>query len=34
MSEEGLLELRNKLDKIDNDLLELINKIMKIFHEI
>lgn len=34
MNEEGLLELRNKLDNIDNDLLELINERMKIVHQV
>lgn len=34
MSEDGLLELRNKLDKIDNKLLELINERMEIVHEV
>ena len=34
MSEEGLLDLRNKLDNIDNTLLELINKRMEIVHQV
>ncbi len=34
MSEEGLKELRNKLDNIDDNLLELINQRMKIVHEV
>lgn len=34
MSEEGLLELRNKLDNIDNTLLELINERMSIVHQV
>ena len=34
MSEEGLLELRNKLDSIDNTVLELINERMKIVHQV
>ena len=34
MNEEGLLELRNKLDNIDNNLLELINERMKIVHQV
>jgi hypothetical protein len=29
-NEDGLLELRNKLDNIDNTLLELINQRMKV----
>ena len=33
-NEDGLLELRNKLDNIDNTLLELINQRMKIVHEV
>ena len=31
-NEDGLLELRNKLDNIDNTLLDLINQRMKIVH--
>ena len=34
MSEEGLLDLRNKLDNIDNKLLELINERMHIVHQV
>ncbi|MFV0561762.1 chorismate mutase, partial [Malaciobacter mytili] len=34
MSEKGLKELRNKLDNIDNELLELLNKRMDIVHEV
>ena len=34
MSEEGLLDLRNKLDNIDNKLLELINGRMHIVHQV
>ena len=34
MSEEGLLELRNKLDNIDNTLLDLINERMHIVHQV
>jgi chorismate mutase / prephenate dehydratase len=34
MSEEGLLDLRNKLDNIDNKLLELINDRMHIVHQV
>ena len=34
MSEEGLLELRNKLDNIDNTVLELINERMQIVHQV
>ena len=33
-NEDGLLELRNKLDNIDNTLLDLINQRMKIVHEV
>jgi chorismate mutase / prephenate dehydratase len=34
MSEEGLLDLRNKLDNIDNTLLKLINERMEIVHQV
>ena len=34
MSEEGLLELRNKLDNIDNTVLDLINERMHIVHQV
>uniref|UniRef100_UPI0040487BC0 chorismate mutase n=1 Tax=Aliarcobacter sp. TaxID=2321116 RepID=UPI0040487BC0 len=34
MSEKGLLELRNKLDNIDNTLLDLINERMHIVHQV
>ncbi|MDY0051128.1 MAG: chorismate mutase [Aliarcobacter sp.] len=34
MREDGLLDLRNKLDNIDNELLELINKRMHIVHQV
>ncbi|GGD31287.1 chorismate mutase [Malaciobacter pacificus] len=34
MNEDGLLELRNKLDSIDNELLALINERMKIVHQV
>lgn len=34
MSEEGLLDLRNKLDNIDNTLLDLINERMHIVHQV
>jgi chorismate mutase / prephenate dehydratase len=34
MCEEGLLDLRNKLDNIDNKLLELINERMHIVHQV
>jgi chorismate mutase/prephenate dehydratase len=34
MSEEGLLELRNKLDNIDNSLLDLINNRMNLVHQV
>lgn len=34
MSEEGLLELRNKLDNIDNSLLDLINTRMTLVHQV
>lgn len=34
MSEAGLLELRNKLDNIDNELLKLINERMEIVHQV
>lgn len=34
MNESGLEELRNKLDSIDNDLLELINERMDIVHQV
>ena len=34
MSEDGLLELRNKLDNIDNTLLDLINERMHIVHQV
>lgn len=34
MSEEGLKNLRDQLDKIDNDLLELINKRMDIVYQV
>ena len=34
MSEEGLLDLRNKLDNIDNTVLELINERMQIVHQV
>jgi chorismate mutase/prephenate dehydratase len=34
MSEAGLLELRKKLDAIDDELLELINKRMDLVHEV
>lgn len=34
MSENGLLDLRNKLDNIDNKLLELINERMHIVHQV
>ena len=33
-NEDGLLELRNKLDNVDNTLLDLINQRMKIVHEV
>ena len=33
-NEDGLLELRNKLDNIDNTLLDLINQRMKVVHEV
>ncbi len=34
MSEEGLNNLRNKLDSIDNDLLKLLNERMDIVHQV
>lgn len=34
MSEEGLNNLRNKLDSIDNNLLKLLNERMEIVHEV
>ncbi len=34
MSEDGLLDLRNKLDSIDNELLQLINERMQIVHQV
>ncbi|AXH08667.1 chorismate mutase / prephenate dehydratase [Malaciobacter halophilus] len=34
MSEKGLQELRAKLDKLDNELLDIINKRMDIVHEV
>lgn len=34
MSEEGLKELRDKLDSIDNELLKLINERMEIVHQV
>lgn len=34
MSETGLKELRDKLDSIDNELLELINQRMEIVHQV
>lgn len=33
-SEDGLLELRNKLDDIDNKLLNLLNERMKLVHQV
>lgn len=33
-NEDGLLELRNQLDSIDNELLDLINQRMKIVHKV
>ena len=33
-NEDGLLELRNKLDNVDNTLLDLVNQRMKIVHEV
>ncbi|QKF80880.1 chorismate mutase [Halarcobacter ebronensis] len=34
MSEEGLKELRNKLDSIDNELLKLLNERMELVHQV
>jgi len=34
MTEEGLQELREKLDDVDNQLLELINKRMELVHQV
>ncbi|AXX86076.1 prephenate dehydratase [Malaciobacter marinus] len=34
MSEKGLEELRNRLDSIDNEMLDLINKRMDIVHQV
>lgn len=34
MAEEGLQELRDKLDSIDNELLNLLNQRMKLVHEV
>ncbi|QDF27866.1 chorismate mutase [Halarcobacter anaerophilus] len=34
MTEQGLKELRDKLDKIDNQLLELINERMELVHQV
>jgi len=34
MSEAGLLELRNKLDNIDDELLKLINERMEVVHQV
>ncbi|MCG3716652.1 chorismate mutase, partial [Aliarcobacter butzleri] len=33
-NEDGLLELRNQLDNIDNKLLDLLNERMKIVHKV
>ena len=33
-NEDGLLELRNQLDAIDNKLLDLINERMEIVHKV
>ena len=33
-NEDGLLELRNQLDNLDNKLLELINERMKVVHKV
>ena len=33
-NEDGLLELRNQLDSIDNELLDLINQRMRVVHKV